>query len=269
MSADPGQNLAVTRGRRAGRLARPFKILIGLIPIVVLLLICQLLGSGAGQFPKTSEWIQQLGTLGGDGELQSATLSTVKSVLIALAISTVAGAAIGAVVGRSALADRACSPLFNFARVLPVAALIPIAAVIAGYSEGMKVTIVVIAGIWPVLLQTRSATRAIHGVVSDTARTLHLGLWGSVRKIFLPILIPDIIAGVRVGAPMLLVVVIVVEMITGLPGLGAELTTAQENYNAGLAYGLILIISALALLVNIVIAFLERLALLRWPAPVA
>lgn len=269
MSVDVADTRAVprvttTRARRQRRTA-PLTLLLGIVPIALPLGLWQLLGSESGQYPRTSAWFDQLSHVAESGALGTASWATVKSFLLALVISTFLGSVVGTLVGRSVLADRAFGPLFEFARVLPIATLVPVAAVLGGYTDATKISIAVVAGIWPVLLQVRSATRAIHGVLSDTIEVLHLSRWARLRKVFLPLLLPDVVAGVRIGAPMLIIVVVLVEMITGLPGLGAQLMDAQQNYNAALVFGLVLCIGGLALAVNVTVALAEALVLRRWP----
>jgi len=146
----------------------------------------------------------------------------------------------------------------EFARALPPAAIVPIAALLIGYNGTMKVAVVTFAGIWPILLNTRAAVRGLDPVLLDTARTLHLGAVDRVRKVIFPALIPAIYVGVRVAAPLTLVVTLLVEILTRVEGVGALIAVAQRNYDAAEVWGLIFVSGLFSLLVNGLVTALEE-----------
>jgi hypothetical protein len=89
---------------------------------------------------------------------------------------------------------------------MPPSAMVPIAALLIGYDETMKVAVVTFAAIWPVLLNARAGVRALDPVLLDTARSLHLRWFDTSRKCLVPALMPAILLGVRVAAPVSLVI---------------------------------------------------------------
>src|SRR5690606_38104358 len=130
----------------------------GLLPLLLALLLWQLLGPEHSVYaPKPSRWVERISELWSSGELSKALRQSITTLLLGLIVSTVVGTVVGALVGRSRLADRALNPLFEFFRVMPPAALVPVVVLIAGYSEQMKVSVVVISAVWPILLQVRAA----------------------------------------------------------------------------------------------------------------
>lgn len=84
----------------------------------------------------------------------------------------------------------------------------------------MKVAVVTFAAIWPVLLDTRAGVRSLDPVLLDTARCLHLGWFDCSRKCVVPALMPAILLGVRVAAPVARVITLLVEILTRVGGLG-------------------------------------------------
>ena len=54
---------------------------------------------------------------------------------------------------------------------MPPAAMVPIAALLIGYDEKMKVAVVTFAAIWSILLNARAGVRALDPVLLDTARS--------------------------------------------------------------------------------------------------
>jgi len=230
----------------------------GLLPLGVLLAIWQVVGSERSPyFPPPSTWARGLSRLAGSGTLRPAAAATLGTFWVALSVATVLGALIGLLVGASKVADRALGPTFEFARALPPAAIVPIAVLLIGYDQKMKVAVVTFAAIWPILLNTRAGVRALDPVLRDTARCLHLSRFDRSRKCILPALTPAILLGVRVAAPVALVITLLVEIVTRVSGLGALIAVSQRNYLSAQVYGLILTAGVLSLMVDGMVASLE------------
>lgn len=230
----------------------------GLLPLILALVVWELLASGkSAYFPRPSLWWQGIEREWQAGALQPAIEATLKSFVLALVIATVLGTLLGIVIGRSTRADRALGPFLEFCRFLPAAAVVPIAVLAAGYTENMKVFVVVFAAIWPILLQVRSAVRGQSPLLLDVARSLHIGRLRTVRQVMLPSLVPAIMLGLRVAAPIVLIVVLLVEIVTQVPGIGSLISTAQRTFDAATAYGLLAIVGVIGIGVNAILAALE------------
>jgi ABC-type nitrate/sulfonate/bicarbonate transport system permease component len=176
---------------------------------------------------------------------------------LALVCATVLGAILGIVVGAFRKADRALGPSLEFARAMPPSAMVPIAALLIGYDEKMKVAVVTFAAIWPVLLNARAGVRALDPVLLDTAKSLHLSWFDTARKCIVPALMPAILLGVRVAAPVSLVITLLVEILTRVGGLGGLIAVSQRNYLPAQVFGLILVAGLFSFLVNGLVAAVE------------
>jgi len=63
--------------------------------------------------------------------------------------------------------------------------------------------------------------------------------------------------GLRVAAPIILVVVLLVEIVTQVQGIGSLISTAQKTFDAATAYGLLAIVGVIGIAVNALLAALE------------
>jgi ABC-type nitrate/sulfonate/bicarbonate transport system permease component len=230
----------------------------GLLPLAVLLGLWQLTGSPQSPyFPPPSSWFEALGDRWAGGELLAPAGATITTFLFALGVAIVLGTLLGAVAGGVRAVDRALSPALEFARAMPPAAVIPIATLLIGYNEQMKVAVVTSAAIWPILLNTRAAVQRVDPILVETARSLHLTRRRRMQKIMLPAIAPGIFLGVRIGAPIALVVTLLVEFLTQVDGIGALIATAQRSYLSAEVWGLILVAGLFSLLVNALVGALE------------
>lgn len=148
--------------------------------------------------------------------------------------------------------------MFEFARALPPAALVPVATLLLGFDETMKVVVVVVAAVWPIMLNTRSGVRAIDPVLLDLARSLRLTRTHTVRKVLLPAVAPAMLLGVRVATPVALVITLLVEYLTGVSGVGALVGDAQRTFQPARVYALIVIAGLISLAANAMIRSLEQ-----------
>jgi ABC-type nitrate/sulfonate/bicarbonate transport system permease component len=239
---------------RKGSVGRPRSTtapLRGLLPLLLVLGAWELFGDPASPyFPTPSRWVAAIEPLLEGGVLWAALGETALTVLFGLLIATTLGAVLGAVVGASRLLDRALGPSLEFLRVLPAASLVPLAALLLGYTLEMKLAVVVLPATWPVLLTVRSARRAMSPVLLDVPRTLGLSRWDRARKVLVPALTPSVLLGVRVSGPLALIITLLVEIVTRIDGLGALMGQAQASFQSAQVFGLLVIAGALGFLVN-------------------
>lgn len=253
---DPMPGRSARSRRRSRRLNIP--PLRGLLPLVVALGIWQLIQHGqSAYFPRPSLWWTAIEAQWSNGALGPAIRETMTAFVWSLIIATVLGTALGILIGRSRSADRALGPLLDFCRFMPAAAVVPIVVLFAGYTNTMTIVVVVFAAIWPILLQVRDATQSQSPLLADVAKSLHLGRSRTIRQITLPSLVPSILLGLRVAAPMVLIVVLLVEIVTQTDGLGSLISTAQQNFDAATAYGLLAIAGALGIAINLIVTAAE------------
>jgi ABC-type nitrate/sulfonate/bicarbonate transport system permease component len=62
----------------------------------------------------------------------------------------------------------------RISEAIPPPAVVPVAILFMGYDERMKLTVVVLAAIWPILLNTSSAAERVDPLLLDVARSFRL-----------------------------------------------------------------------------------------------
>jgi ABC-type nitrate/sulfonate/bicarbonate transport system permease component len=241
-------NLRLKRRRGRGPSGTPMR---GLLPLVLFLLIWQVVGqTDSPYFPPPSTWVTGVQPLLADGVLLTALGWTSLTFGLGLVLATILGATLGTLVGSNRALDRAFGPSLEFLRVLPAASLVPLAALILGYTMQMKLAVVVLPATWPILLSCRSARRGMSSVLLDVPKTLALSRRDRVRKVLAPALAPAVLLGIRVAGPLALIITLLVEIVTKINGLGGLMGTAQANFLSSQVYGLLAIAGALGFLVN-------------------
>lgn len=235
----------------------------GLLPLVVLLAVWQLAGNQHSPFfPPPSRWWTALSDLQGSGRLWPAVGTTALTFILGLAIATAIGTVIGILIGSIRSSERALNPVLDYMRNLPVAALVPVAAILLGTNTHMAVTIVAFSAVWPVILNSRTGVRGLSPVLVSALENMRLGKWRR-RAVLVGAALPSILVGIRVAAPLALVVAILAEFVTNLAGLGSLLVNAQQNFASAEVYGLLVVAGILAFVVNVGVNLLEAPVLHR------
>jgi ABC-type nitrate/sulfonate/bicarbonate transport system permease component len=238
----------------------------GLLPLALFLIAWQVVQPGPSPyFPGPAEWWTAGLHLAQQIDLLSAFMSTVSTFLLGLALAIVIGSVIGILIGASPLVSRALQPLLEFLRAIPPPATVPIASLLIGYNESMKLVVVVLAALWPILLNISSAVRQIDPLLMEVARSFRLSAWETIRRIIVPSVVPALLLGIRVAIPLTIILALLVEMLTSLPGIGALMIQSQRNFQSSEVYALLVLVGLFGFVVNDVFLVVESLIMRRWP----
>lgn len=183
--------------------------------------------------------------------------------LLAITVAVPAGLAFGSV----RLLGDASRVVVEFLRPIPSVALIPLVLITFASTTHAKMTLVMYAATWPILVNTLYALRDVDPLAKDTLRSFGFGPLAVIWRVSLPSAAPFVATGVRVAASIGLIVVISTELFTGgEKGIGSYLL---ETQSAGGRPDLLLAgavwAGLLGLLVNTALVRAERLAF-RWHA---
>jgi ABC-type nitrate/sulfonate/bicarbonate transport system permease component len=238
----------------------------GVLPLVFALVVWQIVGDPASpHFPPPGTWAKAMSDLIHDGSLMPALLATVGVLLLSLLLACLLGFALGLLIGTMPWVHQWTAWLLEFFRATPPPVLIPVIVLMLGYTLDMKLTVIVFAGIWPVLLNTIAGVSQIRGLTFDVARSLRLSRSEILTKIIIPATVPALLVGIRVALPHTIIITLVVEMFTGAVGIGGLMIAAERNYNAAGVFGLLVLVGLLGFAIARFFAFAEILFLTRWP----
>ena len=185
---------------------------------------------------------------------------TMSGFLLGVAIATVLGIALGVLFGLSEITYRSSNTVIELLRPIPAVALIPVAILLFGTNLLMNTVIVVFASIWPIMFNALYGVRNVDPLAKDMARSFGRSRFDIVRSVVLPAALPMMWAGVRVSSTISLIVVITLELyLGGTAGVGGMISQARAGGNDVLsAYAAIIVAGLLGLLVNVVLAAIER-----------
>lgn len=259
---DRGAGGAVDAARRMQR-RRVLRGTVGVFILAVVIEIISRSGLVDEQFlPPFSVVVVQSVLLLGDGVFLVALGATIASFLLGLLIAAVLGIVLGILFGLSQPLYFAMRGPVELLRPVPPVALIPLIILVLGNGLSMKLVIVVFAAIWPILFNTMYGVHSVDPAQREMAKSFGKSKGSIVAKVVIPGAAPLIATGIRIASSIALIIVITVELITGgSEGLGAFIASSRASGTAVVyVYSGILIAGVLGLVVNLMMAALER----RW-----
>jgi ABC-type nitrate/sulfonate/bicarbonate transport system permease component len=200
------------------------------------------------------------------GELIEFTVATSLRMALGWGLASLAGVALGVLIGASAAMRQWIGPTLEFVRPLPASAVMPLAISIFGLSGGMVLAVVVFGAMWPVLLATVHGMASVPAQLKEVSAALGLTRTGYVARIGLPNALPDILAGMRLAMTVSLIVSVVGEMIASQPGLGQAILLAARSFRASELFAGIALLGAIGFVSNALLAVAEA-HLLKWQHP--
>jgi ABC-type nitrate/sulfonate/bicarbonate transport system permease component len=243
-----------------------FPPLRGLLPLALLLIAWQVLQQGPSpSFPAPAAWWVAGHQLAVRGVLAPAVLSTLWTFFIGLALAGLLGFVLGLLIATVGAARRWTAFLLEYLRALPPPVMVPIAVLILGYSSTMKISVVVITAFWPVLLNTIAGVTTVQGLLMDVGRSLRMPWHARLLKIVIPATVPSLLLGLRIALPLAIVITLLVEMLTGLPGIGRLMIAGQRNFNSPQVFALLVVVGVLGFALNLIFVVVESAVLRRWP----
>lgn len=153
--------------------------------------------------------------------------------------------------------------IIEFLKPIPGVALIPLALLIWGPTDGIKVALIVFGGVWPLLTQLIYGLRETSGVALNMTKVYQFTAWQKLRYLTIPSLMPFALTGLRISVTLALIIAIVTEYIVGINGVGLLLSMAQLNGLIHQTYALLFFSGVLGLLASGLVAAMSG-PLLFW-----
>jgi NitT/TauT family transport system permease protein len=186
--------------------------------------------------------------------------ATMAAFAMAIAMSTVAGVALGLMLGMRRFAGDVAEPILSSFYTIPKVTLYPVMLLIFGLGMSAKVAFGVIHGMIPVMLFTLAAVKNIQPVLLRTARVLRLSPTQTALKLLAPALTPEIITGLRVGFALTLLGVLIGEMFASQRGLGFLIINGIEVHDVRMMTTVTLIVVVFAVAANSLMLAFDRRA---------
>ena len=216
--------------------------------------------------PRPADVLQTLRDMLVSGELAQHASYSLLRVVYGFAIGAGAGVVIGSAMGLSKRVDDFVRPLFTAIAQVPALAWIPLAMLLLGIGEALKVVVIVKAAFVPVVMNTSAGIANVPRALVEVGETFRFTPLQMLRHVVLPGAVPPIFTGLRYGLTHAWIALVSVELLASSEGLGYLLVWGRQMFWLDtVLVGLVLGLSRIAdRIVTTWFNGIKQIALLAW-----
>ncbi|MBI1299392.1 1,4-dihydroxy-2-naphthoate octaprenyltransferase [bacterium] len=208
-------------------------------------------------FPAPIEIFGRLAELIEDGTLLTATVITLRRVVIGFALAMIPGVLIGVIMGISRTTRLALGPLVSALYPVPKIALVPAVLLIFGLGEESYYAVTFISVFFLVALNTLAGVLNLEQKYFDIARNNGAGRWDMLWTVAIPGALPSIFTGINLGLGFALTVVVGTELLVPMGGLGALMWQSYQIYDIATLYAGLIVVALLGWAFSVFVAEVE------------
>ena len=179
------------------------------------------------KLPSPGEVFGSFGRAAGSRARPTASIDTLERVFKGIGLAAFVGIAVGVLAAANRGVGAALAPLVIFLRSVPMGALIPLTLMLFGDGEKQKWMFIFLAVVPFVFSDTVKAISIVPERYVETAQTLGASRLQIIRKVLVPLALPDIITSLRFLLGLALGYIMLVEAINAPRGLGTLLITQR------------------------------------------
>jgi NitT/TauT family transport system permease protein len=235
-----------------------YRLALGLIPILGLILLWLAATSGTAEarwispviLPSPGEVIGSFRSLWFEAEFSLSAIASLRRVALGFVLGSALAFPIGVAMGSFSRVKALLEPATLFLAYTPIPALVPLTMSLFGVDELQKVVFLALAFfiyLTPLIVR---AVDEVDNVFLQTAYTMGANGWQAIRRVLLPIALPQIIHAMRLGFGVGWTYIILVEMVAAERGLGQIIIIAQRRGPREHIYLVLLAIVAIAYLTD-------------------
>ena len=192
------------------------------------------------------------------GELQTNFLASIQSMAIGLSLAVVFGTLLGLLMGRYRFFDQLLDVQISALYATPNVALIPLIILWFGLGLTAKVTIIFLAGFFPIVINTHAGVRNVSRGLVEVALAEAANQLQIFTKIVIPASLPFIATGIRLAMGRAVVAMVVAEMFTAVAGLGGAIIGYGNAFATNKLFVIIIVLALLGVSLTESVRWVER-----------
>jgi ABC-type nitrate/sulfonate/bicarbonate transport system permease component len=260
---------APATGRRRGWITPGVERALSVASPIVLLLIWEIAARSrlidTRFFPAPSAVFATAGAMIQSGELWSNLSVSLVRIAIGFTIGAVPAVIVGLAMGLFSPIRAIIQPVVDGTYPIPKIAVLPLFIMIFGIGEASKYAIIAVAVTYLVLINTVAGVRSIDRVYLDVGNNYRAGRLMMFTDIALPGALPMILAGLKLGMGVALLVIVSAEFVGAKSGIGYLIWSSWQVFQVEKMYVGLLVSALFGFGSAILLNYLERI-LVPWKA---
>lgn len=213
--------------------------------------------------PRPADVLHTFAEMIASGELaQHAGISLLR-VLLGFAAGAGAGLVLGSAMGLSRRVDDHVRPLFTAIAQVPALAWIPLAMLLLGIGETLKIVVIAKAAFVPVVMNTSAGIANVPRSLVEVGATFRFTPLQMLRHVVLPGAVPPIFTGLRYGLTHAWIALVSVELLASSEGLGYLLVWGRQMFWLDTVLVAMIVIGVIGFVSDKILAVIEA-RLQRW-----
>ena len=212
-------------------------------------------------FPAPTSIFQVLGQMVQSGELLTHLGISLQRIVIGFLLGAVPGIVVGLAMGLFGPIRAVIQPLIDATFPIPKIAVLPLFLLVLGIGEESKYAIIGVAVIYLVLINTAAGVRNIDRIYLDVGKNFHASRLMMFTDVAFPGALPLILAGVKLGMGVALLVIVSAEFVGARSGLGYLIWTSWQVFQVEKMCVGLMVIAVIGFASAILLNYFERLVI--------
>jgi NitT/TauT family transport system permease protein len=195
-------------------------------------------------------------------------ISTASMSILGFVLGGLLGAAFGYALGLLPTWEKVLSPYILALQIAPKVAFAPLFILWFGYNALPKLITTVLVVFFPILVNVLQAMRVLDRDLVNLARAYNMSKAKIFWKIMVPYSMPNLMAGLRIGATLAVIGITVGELVGGEIGLGYLISFGQGQANTSMVFDAIILLTVIGIVMYWAVTTIEARVLHYLPRAV-
>ncbi len=190
---------------------------------------------------------------------------TAMETVVGFVLGSLLGLVMGFILGVAPRAEMVLSPYILALQIAPKVAFAPLFVMWMGFTVYPKILVVILIVFFPIMVNVLTAIRTVDPDMINLARSFSATRWQMFRMIEYPATMAPLFSGLRIGATLAVIGVVVGELVGGNTGLGYLLIYGQGQGNTAMVFVTIILLTLIGIIAYMAVAWVEARVLHYMP----
>jgi NitT/TauT family transport system permease protein len=207
--------------------------------------------------PQVTDLVSEMGHMWSQDDLLMHIVSTFSMAILGFILGGVFGAVFGYGLGLSPLWEKVLSPYLLGLQIAPKVAFAPLFIMWFGYNSWPKLIVTILVVFFPILVNVLQSMKTVDRDLVNLARAYSMSRSQVFWKVLFPSSMPNLMAGLRIGATLAVIGITVGELVGGEIGLGYLITFGEGQADTAMVFDAILLLTVVGILMYWAVALVE------------
>jgi NitT/TauT family transport system permease protein len=193
-------------------------------------------------------------------ELAGHSIVTLYETLVGFALAIAISIPLAVAVVYSRLLQNTIYPILLALQSMPKVAIAPLLALWIGFGTLPKIVVVFLVCFFPIIVATTSGLTAVPTSLMDLIRSLSASPLQTFVKIRFPTAMPHIFVGLKIAITFAVIGAVIGEFVGSESGLGYLILVSTSQSRTPLAFGSLVLLTIMSIVLYYAIALIERIA---------